>query len=134
MLDRELAEVGGTSWTEDHEAHAVPLCGPADELEGWQLFTGLSADGDGGLDPPDDAWEATDLGGRAPSHVWRHREHEGLTIRADADPRQGEVRAASHGLQDEAWADGDGRPDTHPRVHPRPLDPGTGEPVRGVCG
>jgi hypothetical protein len=134
VLDSELADVpGAEAWIDVTEVHVAPVCGPADEFEGWQLTSTFPVDS--GLEPPDDRWERADqLGGAERPHVWRHRDHPTLLLRAAADRSDVQVSAASYGADHDAWDHADGMPDTHPRVHPRPLDPGTGRPVASFCG
>ena len=134
VLDTELADVpGAEGWLDVTEVHVAPACGPADEFEGWRLTSTFPVDGD--LDPPDDRWEnADELGGAERPHVWRHRDHPTLLLRADAERSDVQVSAASYGVDHDAWDHSDGMPDTHPRVHPRPLDPDTGRPVASYCG
>jgi hypothetical protein len=134
VLDTELADVpGAQGWLDGTEVHVAPACGPADEFEGWRLTATFPVEGD--LDPPDDRWEQADeLGGAQRPYVWRHRDHPSLLLRADVEHSDVEVSAASYGVGHDAWDHADDMPDTHPRVHARPLDPDTGRPVASHCG
>lgn len=134
ILDDELAGISDatTAWTDESEVHVVAMCGPADEVEGWQVTATLAPDVDAeAFAPPAASWTETDDGGEGQT-VWRHREHEGLTLVAlrSADGYV-QARAVSPGVELADFVDVDD-PGQHPRVHPQPLDPDTHEPR--YCG